>query len=58
MIPELVPNEKNKVTCPDCKEDILLGTGGIQNFYKRHKGSQRCEKKKKKNIAQEKTEKA
>ena len=58
MIPELVPNEKNKVTCPNCKEDIPLGTSRIQNFYKWHKGSQRCEKKKMKNIAQEKTEKA
>lgn len=36
------------VLCPDCKTKINVGKVGIQNYYKRHKGSAQCAANKKK----------
>ena len=33
--------------CPECQVEIRLGMGGIQNYYKQHKGRKKCEENKK-----------
>ena len=43
----MVPNTENKVLCLECQVKIHLGMGGIQNYYKQHKGRKKCEENKK-----------
>ena len=43
----LVLNTENKVLCPECWVKICVSMGGIQNYYKQHKGTKKCEENKK-----------
>jgi hypothetical protein len=45
------------VLCPDCKTRINVGKVGIQNYYKRHKGSAQCAANKKKKNNEDSAEK-
>jgi hypothetical protein len=58
--PEELPKltiDNGYVLCPDCKTRINVGKVGIQNYYKRHKGSAQCAANKRKKRIEDTTEK-
>ena len=47
-------HEDGTVICPDCETPVLVGTVGISNFTRRHRGSKKCkENRAKKNKKDE-----
>jgi hypothetical protein len=56
QVPGLVVDNRH-VLCPDCETQINVGRVGIQNYYKRHKGSAQCAANKKKKKTEDATEK-
>lgn len=55
-VPKLII-DNSYVLCPDCKTKINVGKVGIQNYYKRHKGSAQCAANKKKKKIEDAIEK-
>jgi hypothetical protein len=57
MQTSLEVNAKGEVLCPDCGELIRVGTAGIENFNKQHRGRKACDENKRKKQAKDSSQK-
>jgi hypothetical protein len=55
---DLAVDARGFVKCPDCQTSVHLGTVGIQNLYKRHKGSMKCKENKLKHESRQALQKS